>query len=142
MDFCSRKRFPSIDLPTIAFYQYNNNPLCSKIYMIVCLSHLSYNFTSMVNFEIDVNKYIFICVRSDIRAGRNWQSRDHVFEDNLFDRQWTKTKARIHELMQINFLIVLFDFAHGIGGSCLYGKGISRFHDAGCGVWKGKKNKK
>jgi hypothetical protein len=40
----------------------------------------------------EISLYI-IFFRSDIRAGRNWQNKDHVFEDNLSDRWCTKTKA-------------------------------------------------
>lgn len=38
---------------------------------------------------------LIICCRSDIRAGRNWQSKDQEFEDNLFDRGHLKIKATV-----------------------------------------------
>ncbi|XP_035548318.1 two-component response regulator-like PRR37 isoform X1 [Juglans regia] len=43
----------------------------------------------------EISLYI-IFSRSDTRAGRNWQIRDHEFEDNLFDRRCTRRKARTH----------------------------------------------
>lgn len=40
------------------------------------------------------NRSTFDYFRSDIKAGKNWQSKDHELEDNLLERGCMKTKAR------------------------------------------------
>lgn len=38
---------------------------------------------------------VIIFFRSDIRAGRNWQSEDQGFEDNLLDKGHLKIKVQL-----------------------------------------------
>lgn len=97
MDVCNEKKNSLLADLSVRHHLLHYIAMITISYVICGTYRFQFSITllitSIVNSNRDMNKCIFIYVRSDIRAGRSWQSRDHVFEGNLFDK---KIKGRMH----------------------------------------------